>query len=578
MLGYNKGKPDLHFWNYHIERGIKYRQACTKESEWPRWRQYYRNDYIRGSMPKNIFFEIIQLLIPRLYFRNPAIAVTPQDGTMEGLIMAKIIEKTTNKLFRMMRVKNTMQSILMSGFFTGTAIGKVGFGGIHVPTPSDYTNFLPVDSRGNPVDFSEGCMSNFPWFQKIGADSYVVPEGTNDLGTNKWFECYIYHRAIDDLKRDPTFTNARKVKCTTDNENTGMLDFPTKLDVKHAIDEAKIYEVRDRRNKTVFVYAPDNDSSGGGVLLYFGPDALQDEMGSPFLPFTYNKDDTRWWGIPYAKLIEPLQIEMNSIKDQKLRHMYLSIVKFIYKKGMFDQKQLNKFVSDKTGIGIEITGPGSPKSAIDFITTQTPYDFYRMETELYADLRQLVGLSRNASGEPMVDKSHANVTAEEIRGLQQSNNLRLDSNKDQLSDMLVELARLTHGIIFKHWDQEMVANIAGESRVPLWVNFRAKMLANTRFKLTVDPDSALPRTREVRIQEAIKIYQIVMQDPTNTASKEAVLKKLLQEYLGVDYEEYINTAVPNQSVPMAAQGVPQTAQALQGANPQAIQRQLAIAG
>jgi hypothetical protein len=575
MLGYIRNKPDLIWWTEQIQQGIKYRSACTNEPDWPRYRSYYRQDYKSGILPKNIFFEILQLLVPRLYFRNPAVSVMSNDGTLEGLIISKIVERTTNKLFRMMNIKNTMQSMLMTSFFTATSIGKFGFGGIHAPTPNAFDNMLPVDKNGLPVSFSAGCSSNFPWFKKVPTNRFSVPHGTSDTGDNKWYECMEYYRSYDELKRDPIYSNTNNMAPEVQMDEDSAIIGTEPDTMARNVDRIKLYEVRDRRNHTVFTFAPEVDKGNGGRLLYFGDDSLQDDFSSCYLSFTYNKDDERWWGIPYAKLIEPIQIEMNSIKDQKLRHMYLSIIKFIYSKGAFDEKDLKNLVSSKTGIGIELL-KGSAKNAINPLTTGgTPIDFDKMMIELYNDLRQLVGLSRNASGDPIVDKSHSNTTAEEIRVLRQSSDLRLDSNRDQIADLLVNLARLTHSVIFKHWNQDMVANIAGENRVPIWVRFNANLISNTRFKLTVDPDTALPRTRDLRQQEIIQLYTLLAQDPQ--VNHEAIVRKLLHEFIGVDYEEYMNSGMQPQLVPGAAQDIGGTARNLANTSPQFIQQQLLAA-
>lgn len=583
MLGYIKGRPDLHFWNYHIIRGKKFREKATHQSDWQRYRAYYRQQYVRGSTPKNIYFEIINALVPRLYFRNPAVSVTPQDGTLEGLIIGKIIEKTTNKIFRMMNLKETIQNMLHTAFYTSTSIGKFGFGGLYSPTPEHYDNLLPVDKYGDPVSFAEGIMGNFPWFMKVPTERFIVPEHTDSVGKHKWFEVLEYERSIEELKSDPMYYNTGKVVPIGDHGSKygSVVSGPKMPRERGYIEKCLVWEVRDRRNGTVFSYSPNISITGdqgdygekGGVLLYFAEDSLQDEFGSCYQRFTFNRDDDHWWGVPYGKLIEPIQLEMNSIKDIKLRHMYLSVVKFLYKEGSIDVKDLKKVVSDKVGMGIPVSDKLNIQKGIQFLQAPgTPIDFIRMEQELYADLRQLVGMTRNAAGEPTVDKSHTNVSVEEIKTLQQSSNLRLDGNRDQLSDILVNIARLTHKVIFEHWNQDMVANIAGEDKVPLWVAFRGEMLAGTRFKLTVDPDSALPQTRDMKQQEAMRLFQMLMQSPH--ANQEALVRKMLQEHVGTDYEQYM--AMQPQFAPQQAMGIGQTAQNIAGLPPQLLADQMGM--
>lgn len=544
MLGYKRGVPDLEFWEYQIKEGIKYRDECTQRHNWHRWRMFYRQDYEPGILPKNIYFEILQAIVPRLYFRNPTITATSQDGTFEGLIVSKIVEKITNKVFRMTRIKKTMQGMLRTGFFTGNVIGKFGFGGPYTPTPDEYENVMPLDKRGDPVAFADSVMDNMPWFHKVPTECFTVPKSTNSEGTNKWFEAMDVWRPLEEVKADPTYQNTSRLSETATMDAIDFYMGQHPGDSEEEIKLVLLREVRDRRNHRVFVYAPNQENTKAdstGILLYDSDDQLQSAYQTPFLPFVYNMDDERWWGIPYAKLIEPLQLEMNKIKDMKLKHMYSATVKFIYDGNAIDDEEVLKATGQDVGIGVKVKHGGMGKIK-PMQVGGTPIDFYQMERELYNDLRQLVGLSRNEGGEVMVDKSHTNVTAEEIQAIRRASDLRLDSNRDQLSDIVVELARLIHSVIFKHWDQEMVINIAGENKLPLWVRFKKGLIEDTRFKLTVDPDTAMPKTREMKQQEALQLYQMTLNSPH--VNHQEIMKLLLTEFVGVEHEKYLQQQMP----------------------------------
>jgi hypothetical protein len=74
--GYIRGTPDPSYWIGEVRRGIEYRKKYAKQSEWDRWRKYYRGEWPRNTLPVNLYFRMLRTIVPRIYFRNPSLSIT----------------------------------------------------------------------------------------------------------------------------------------------------------------------------------------------------------------------------------------------------------------------------------------------------------------------------------------------------------------------------------------------------------------------------------------------------------------------------------------------------------------------
>ena len=78
--------------------------------------------------------------------------------------------------------------------------------------------------------------------------------------------------------------------------------------------------------------------------------------------------------------------------------------------------------------------------------------------------------------------------------------------------------------------------------IPIWVRFTGEMLRSSSYELNIDPDSAVPQTKELREQKAVQTYQILSTNPLVDPMR--LTRMLLHEMHGVQYDDLIN-GVPN---------------------------------
>jgi len=111
-----KRKPSYTWWETQINAGIEFRKRYAYEGRWPVWRAYYRGDWENYVLPVNYFFSLLRALVPRVYFKNPAVSITPAMPGLLNAVFAQILERVDNKLLRAMKVKQHIKKMVQDAF------------------------------------------------------------------------------------------------------------------------------------------------------------------------------------------------------------------------------------------------------------------------------------------------------------------------------------------------------------------------------------------------------------------------------------------------------------------------------
>jgi hypothetical protein len=207
--GYKNGKPDIGYWLKEIRLGLEYRKRCAFEQKWERWRQYYRGEWRDNILPSNVFFKMIRSTVPRIYFRNPSISVVPAMPGVENAIFAKLLERTDNKLLRIMKTKKHMKRMVQDAWMFGTGIGKKGFGSQYQSTPEVFGSTFPMNAASinaklaNHVEYNYDIEPNMPWFFRTKPSHFILPAGIDYAEEARW-NCFVIERPLADIKADPT--------------------------------------------------------------------------------------------------------------------------------------------------------------------------------------------------------------------------------------------------------------------------------------------------------------------------------------------------------------------------------------
>lgn len=554
MEGYLKGgQPDVAWWLRQVRQGLEFRKNAAYEAKWGRWRSYYRGLWRNNVLPSNLYFKMIRTIVPRIYFRDPSVSIMSRRSGFEFHLMAQMLERTDNLLIRHMGMKKQIKTMVQDNFMMGTGIGKLGFGSQFQSTPETLgTTQAPLVRGKEALEYNINIQPNMPWFLRCSPSNYIIQAGVSNKDEARW-DAYSIIRPVSDIQADPRLRNNKDIGATSfSHELRGQV-----FDVRYPVDMAEMYEIRDRKTGKVFIISP---ALRDKTLLF-----EDDEFFRLGIDVTnavvFNEDDENFWGVPDAQILEPQQLELNEIKTMKMLHRRLSVLKFLYKKNAITQENLDKLLSPDVGAGVEVEGE-LLQSVMKLEGNNIPSDLIEAEMSIMQDVRETLGFGRNEFGE--FKPGSKSPTATETNAVRMASEIRVDERRDAIADMLTKVVNDIHPIMFNHWNREQVIDIVGPAGVRLWVVFTPTMLKRGSYEVSVDPDTSVPRTKDVRTQEALQFYTILKDNPL--VDPVQLTRYLLREMHGVNFDDMMVPLqgmgmTPDQPVPIgqAAQFMQQTA-------------------
>ncbi|MBU2249794.1 MAG: hypothetical protein KKD77_23810 [Gammaproteobacteria bacterium] len=522
----NTKKINISWWIDQINAGIRFRKKYAQEQKWEMWRAYYRGEWQHDILPVNLFFMMTRIIVPRVYFRNPSVSVVPAKPGELNMAFAQLQERVDNKLLRKLKVKRQMKRIVQDAFMFGTGVGKLGFGAQFSPTPDLDTTEQPY-KKGARVEYHANIYPDHPWFLRVHPGNFIVPSGA-DSGEDCMWKALWIRRPLQDVKDDPRFKDTADLAPTSKM----MIEDSPKVDdhgIPKPVEMIDLYEVKDTKYGRVFVLAPTANK-----VLYEGMDELQTENSMGYYELIFNDDDEVFWGVPDSQILEPYQLEINEIRTQSMKHRRLAIARILAKIGSIEPAEAEKLLSED--VAPVIWTKEDPRLAVhELQTAHTPPELDAAKLEVLNDVRETLGFSRNQSGEYASRGLSGVPTATEAKIVQMASEIRIDERRDMVADMLVDLVNDWHRLIHTHWTEEQVIDITGPLGVKLWVQFSGKMLRAGSYETTVDPDSSLPETKQLREAKAEKVYMILKENPLIDPQK--LTRYFLREHYGVQYDD-----------------------------------------
>lgn len=527
--GYNRGKPDVGYWLRQIRHGIEYRKQAANEANWRLWRQYYRGQWDSQILPSNVFFKMLRTVVPRIYFRNPSISITPAKPGLENIVLAKILERTDNKLIRNGKIKKQMKRMVQDAWMFGTGVGKKGFGSEYQSTPQPVGTTVPPDASkpsarlSEFVEYNYDIQANMPWFLRVSPGDFVVPAGLDYIENARWVAFKIV-RPTNDVKADPRLKNTASLGSSL--MDVGDRNFKHRM--RQTVDLLDMFEVHDKKTGMVFIISP---SSTERTLLFEESEfaRLQINVASTLV---FNDDDEYFWGIPDSQILEPLQLEANEVKTYMMYHRRLSIARILARRNALTEEEALKLVGPDVMPVVSVDG--DPRTSIQLQNgIDIPAGLIQMESLVSNEVRETLGFSRNEFGE--FRPGSRSPTATETRKVSDASAIRVDERRDMVADLLVEVITDFHPIIFNHWTEEQVEEIIGPAGIPFWIRFRPSMLSKINYNIAADPDQAAPQTKELREAKALRLYEILKTNPLIDPTR--LTQYLLKEMHGVQFDD-----------------------------------------
>lgn len=537
--GYVNKRPDVEWWLGQVNGGLAFRKKFAREDSWDKWRSYYRGHWDQGTMPVNLFFTLLRTIVPRVYFRNPSVSISPAKPGPEHMGFARVLQRVDNKMIQQMRIKREIKRMVQDTFLFGTSAGKLGYGALFTPTPDTESSVTiqPITKDGERFEYRDNVFANMPWFSRMPTKSLVVPAHTASYEDARWVG-HIIRRPLDDIKRDTRFENTGDLTGGSVEEATGRPALKWgKLETP--IEMVDLVEIRDKKFRKVMVI-PFHTGQLGKPIFY-GDDEFLINGAVPIFPLVFNEDDEVFWGIPDSAILEPQQLEINEIRTQRMKHRRMAIVKLMYETGTITEAELAKMLSEDVMAGVEVSDIGGVKPTQ---VSDVPTSLLLEQEGVMQDVRELIGFSRNQMGNfGTTGKGGNRTTATEANIVQLASEIRVDERRDLIADMLQDIIEACHVIIFNQWDQEQVIDVVGPGGVPFWVKFTGKMLRESQYTVKIDPDTSLPETKELRAQRAVQVYELLKSSPLIDPMK--LTSYLLSELHGVQFDDMIRMLPPS---------------------------------
>lgn len=530
--GFKDRRPDPAAWKEILTRARKYRERATYEKSWPKWRKYLRGDWPGHIMPVNLFHTMVNTIVPRVYFRDPTISVQSALPGIENMILAKTLERASNKVVRRVNLKRHMKASTHDAFLMGTGVLKPGFGAIHGLSPDDFAMGSElIDSKGRLVEVSSDTEPMMPFAFRAHPGTVLIPAGAPDFQTAEWI-CYTIKRPLYAIKNDPRFSNTKNLQgVNLLTKHDEAMRSETRVETEEMV---MLNEIHHRPSGTVFVISDDVDKP-----LLFSEDPVQIEGVLPGFPLIFNEDDMWGYGIPDAKILEPYQLEINEINTQIQAHRRSSLIKLLIEEGGMGPAEAERLVN--SDVNVVAWTKGNPDRVVKVIQSgQIPQDLFLAAREVYQNVREAVGFSRNQFGE--FNSRSGDTTATEANIVRQASEIRIDQRRDAAADLLQQVVRYMHIMMFQYWRQEQIIDLVGPGGVPVFLRFRGDLLRKGRYSIKVDPDSGLPETRGVREQRAVQFYQLLRQEPLVDPNK--LVQWTLMQFQGPHFDEMMAQLPP----------------------------------
>lgn len=484
-------------WEQRVKRGVDYREKYGRSADWKDWRDAYRGKWAPNIVPVNRTFSYIRSSIPRTYFRNPSLVVTPRRP--EFTWRARLIESIDNYLIRETDLKHTLKTAILQAAITGTGPIKLGFDSEfgYVPDQaitSDGETITQQDTKdGSLIEYNQGVKPGLPWALPALPETVIVPWGYRIGQAMPWIAHKVI-RPLEDVKHDQKYNSFRKeLQGGFTRDKDASIDDPL---MKDDINYTQIIEIRDFKRKKII-------SICESMTLLEVEDALQIE-GMPWEFIIFNEDPEFFWGISDVGMLFPQQEELNDIRTSASRHRKIAGLKFLYLKGALDPKDLERIVSTEFVPAIGIQGE-SLANIIMELQPHIPPDLMGSSQMIEQDIRETMGYSSNQSGE--FAGRMTPPTATEVNKVSEGSGIRVDERRDIVADVMVNILRKWNQYIGKFWETEQVQHIVGPDGIPVWVSYKGSDLVG-EYDLLLDPDSTLPLTKQLKFSQSMQMFQM----------------------------------------------------------------------
>ncbi len=501
---------DLNDWKGEIRRAKLYLEHQGRMEKWRRYRNWYRNVYPSGVVSVNKVFGVGRAIVPQLYFKSPTIVCRARKPMFSQ--MAKVLEAVDSWLIDHIGFKMQVKQMILDAYQVNVGVGKVGYHSIatELPTPSPETTEAVAEMLGAAPQeledelqrrrwsYHDYIRPDSPWFLRIRPQDALVPWGYYDEHEVPWMAFRII-RPLEDVKHDPIYHNTSRLapNVKPDTGTAGVVS-PNLFGKEASGDFVEMFEIWDKRDGMVHVLSIDHDK------WLRNEDHQMEIHGVPGSILRFNPDGEDFWGVSDVEQIHKQVIELNENRTHEMETKRLANVKGLIDTNIIDEAELTKLEKGKPGPLVRTNGPA--QGAFTQFSITVPPDLYRIDDIIDKDIREVIGFSRNQSGEFDVPRR----TATEANIVREASLLRSDERRDLVADLIKEVFQdKMHPLIFQNWTQQRTIEVTALGG---WIKYTGEQIKGD-YDVTVVPDSTLPVSKQQEQQLAIQALQMFNNDP-----------------------------------------------------------------
>lgn len=484
-----------------FERARSYRITSQDEI----WKRSYNN--WRGKLDQSLYpwrsklfipwsFTVVETIIPKVFARDPkwrALARNPDFPEGGPRVVQDLLTYQWNRMG--MRLK--MYDYIKDSLMYSKGIAKISW---NFQTKTK-TFMEPVVGKDDKITFNKTVKSEIehddPKCEIIDPfDIYIDPDATTcGYGGNG---TYIIHRKtvpLAEIKENPNYTNVDKIKQASYadqymdklvryNNNT-----PQKDKHKDLVEILEYWE-QDR----LIVVANRN------VVLRDSPNPYNHKQ-IPFVELDDYRDPHRLYGQSELSVIDPLQREINSIRNQRRD---------------YDNLALNPVIRMVPGTlrnpNSAVMAPGSVWMVSDlasmdvFQLPQLQGTASEIEERTAQDIKMSVAIDEIGIG--LLPENPQRRSATEVVTAQSMAGKRFAIKIALLEEAVKKIGQLVFALNQQFLDQERMIQIVGERGAQEWVQLSPEDIRGEYF-IDMEAGSMLPKDEIAARQEAVQLLQYI---------------------------------------------------------------------
>lgn len=499
-----------------FERARSYRVTSQDDI----WKRSYNN--WRGVLDQTLYpwrsklfipwsFTVVETIIPKVFARDPkwrAISREPapmadaEQQDVGGISLstpsqAQVVNNLLSYQWTRMDMRLKMYDYIKDSLMYSKGFAKVSW---NFKTKTK-TTMEPVVDENDKVTFTEKTVSNIehddPLVEIVDPmDIYIDPDATSSgYGGNAK---YLIHRKtvpLEDLKSNPNYKNVDLIKSAeyadqySDKLSRYRDNVPQKD--KHA-DLVEILEYWEQDRLIVL--------ANRSVVLRDSPNPFSHKE-IPFVELDDYRDPHRLYGQSELSVIDPLQREINSIRNQRRD---------------YDNLALNPVIRMVPGVlrnpNAAVMAPGS----VWMVTDLNSMDIFQMpqlqgtsteiEERTSQDIQRAVAIDELGIG--LMPENAQRVAATTVVSSQSNAGKRFATKIAMLEEAVKKIGELVFALDQQFLDQERIIQIVGERGATEWVRLSPEDIRGD-FYIDIETGSMLPKDEIAARQEAVQLLQYI---------------------------------------------------------------------